>query len=114
MTRPFEDPDYENPKYRYAVPDNIKYTIVKIYDVADKIEDKIAYTKALYCLRGGVGFGANGEDVAEDAVEYTEIGEMHENAKTIIDKMKEYKTGKNGTELNLDRWLIYIMQYFGY
>ena len=100
LTRPFE-----NLKYQYTVPGNttdLLYTIVKIYDNSDKdAEDTLAYTKALYCLRGGVGFGA--EDVSTDPVAYTEIGEMHTDAKDIIDNyMNKYKTGKNGVAIDID------------
>ncbi len=100
LERPF------NPKskYQYTVSDNLKYTIVKIYDENDKEGDSLAYTKALYCLRGGVGFGSQEDtDVSQNAVQYTEIGEMHKDAKAIMDKMKQYKARENGSELNLDR-----------
>jgi len=94
----------QNLKYQYVVPGNsgnIFYTIVKIYDVNDKVGNELAYKKNLYCLRGGVGFGA--EDISEDSVKYTEIGEMHEDAETIIAYMNEYKTGNvEGEEINID------------
>lgn len=104
LTRPFEDPKYTNPKYQYTVPDNLKYTIVKIFDNADKVDNALAYTKALYCLRGGVGFGTEGEDVSTSLVNYSEIGEMHADAKNIIENyMNKYKTGnEDGKTINLD------------
>ncbi len=88
LERPFT-----SSKYQYTVPDNLKYTIVKIYDNTDKVGEELAYTKALYCLRGGKGFGANiqedGTDIATNPIEYTELGEMHTNAKEVIEKYKE-------------------------
>jgi len=108
LTRPFQDPNYTNPKYQYTVPGeatDLLYTIVKIYDNSDKdAEDNLAFTKALYCLRGGVGFGTEGEDVSIAPVTYTEIGEMHENAKDIIENyLNKYKTGNvTGSEIDLD------------
>lgn len=106
LTRPFADPNYTNPKYQYTVSGgttDLLYTIVKIYDEADKNADSLAYSKALYCLRGGVGFGTEGEDVSTNTVNYTEIGEMHTDAKSIInDYMNKYKTGKDGNTINLD------------
>lgn len=107
LTRPFADSNYTNPKYQYTVPGtlgNVQYTIVKIFDNADKADDVLAYTKALYCLRGGVGFGANGEDVSINPVDYHEIGEMHADAKDIIENyMNKYKTGnEDGKTINLD------------
>ena len=101
LTRPFE-----NLKYQYTVPGNatdLLYTIVKIYDNSDKdAEDNLAFTKALYCLRGGVGFGA--EDVSTNPVTYTEIGEMHTDAKDIIQNyMNKYNTGNiAGNQINID------------
>ena len=101
LTRPFE-----NVKYQYLVPGDttdLLYTIVKIYDNSDKdAQDNLAFTKALYCLRGGIGFGA--EDVSTDPVAYTEIGEMHTDAKDIIDNyLNKYKTGNvTGSEININ------------
>ena len=95
LTRPFADSKFTNPKYQYTVAGeatDILYTIVKIYDNNDKVNDVLSYAKALYCLRGGVGFGA--EDVSSNPVDYTEIGEMHIDAKDIIENyMNKYKTG---------------------
>ena len=103
LTRPFV-----NLKYQYTVPGgatDLLYTIVKIYDNSDKdAEDNLAFTKALYCLRGGVGFGAEDEDVSVDPVTYTEIGEMHADAKDIIENyLNKYKTGNiAGSEIDID------------
>lgn len=106
LTRPFEDPNYTNPKYKYTVPGkagDLLYTVVKIYDDADKdVSNNLLYSKALYCLRGGIGFGA--EDVSTDIVKYTEIGEMHTDAKNIIENyMNKYKTGnEEGKEVDFN------------
>ena len=101
LTRPFE-----NVKYQYAVPGettDLFYTIVKIYD--NNVKDtggNLTFANSLYCLRGGIGFGA--EDVSEDSVEYTEIGEMHADAKDIIaNYLNKYKTGNvTGSEIDID------------
>ena len=103
LKRPFTDSKYQ---YRVAglVGDeeltDILYTIVKIYDNADKDANaKLLYSKALYCLRGGLGFGADDtSDVATSPITYSELGEMHKDAKSIIEKYKEYYNG-----VNLDR-----------
>lgn len=107
LTRPFEDSKYTNPKYQYRVPGDttdLLYTIVKIYDEYDKKQDNsLAYTKAIYCLRGGIGFGA--EDVSETSVDYLNLikGEMHTNAKYIIENyLNNYKTGKTDNKINID------------
>ncbi len=91
--------------YKYNGGDSLYYTVVKIFDNDDKISEELAYTKALYCLRGGIGFGAHGEDISIDPVEYTELGEMHSNTDriNIINAMNEYKTGENGANINFDR-----------
>jgi len=106
LTRPFEDPNYTNPEYQYTVPgsatDHLLYTIVRIGD-ADA-QNNLTFTKALYCLRGGVGFGAEGEDISIAPVTYREIGEMHTDAKDIINNyMNKYKTGNVANkEINID------------
>ena len=94
LVRPFT-----NSKYQYRVPDNILYTIVKIYDSVDKNQsNEMLYTKALYCLRGGVGFGADDTtDVSKTPITYNELGEMHKDAKNVIQKYQEYYG------INLDR-----------
>ena len=93
LNRPFT-----NSKYQYTVQNNLKYTVVKIYDNADKVNNELAYTKALYCLRGGKGFGADDRtDISSTPITYTELGEMHENAKQVIDKYNELYG------INLDR-----------
>ena len=68
------------------------YTVVKIYDNADREdESNLLYSKALYCLRGGLGFGADDEtDVSKDPITYTEVGEMHKDAASIIAKYNQY------------------------
>ena len=93
---------FTNSKYQFRVGSggqDLVYTVFKIYDNKDRNEEnEILYSKALYCLRGGVGFGASEEtDVSVDPIEYTEIGEMHENAKSVIEKYQEYYG------INLDR-----------
>jgi hypothetical protein len=111
LTRPFSDPKFTNPKYQYRVAGgatDVLYTVVKIYDDEDKMNDVKLYSKALYCLRGGVGFGA--EDVSQDPVEYTEIGDMHIDAENIIENyMNKYKTGnESGKEINIEEHESYV------
>ena len=101
LTRPFT-----NLKYQYLVRGNstdVKYTVVKIYDADDKVDDELAYEKVLYCLRGGKGFGANvqtdGTDISENPISYTELAEMHTNASEVIAKYKElYNVDLDRTE----------------
>jgi len=94
LTRPFT-----NSKYQYRVPEDILYTIVKIYDSTDKNQsNEMLYNRALYCLRGGVGFGADATtDVSKTPITYNEFGEMHKDAKSIIQKYQQYYG------VNLDR-----------
>lgn len=91
-------------EYMYTVKDNIKYTIVKIFDNLDRdSSNNLIYSKVLYCLRGGVGFGTHGEDVSTDPETYKEIGEFHKDADKIIAEMNKYKTGENGQNLDFNR-----------
>ncbi len=83
IDRPFNEPSI----YKYIVPEDSEYTVVKIYDKEDKDDQgKLKYSKVFYCLRGGIGFGSS--DTTGTEVEYTEVGEMHQNAKTVIDRYK--------------------------
>ena len=92
LDRPFNDPDFENPIYEYTVKEGL-YKVVKIYDNEDKDEKgNLVYSKVFYCLRGGLGFGST--DETEKAVQYTEIGEMHENVKTILEQYYKDVNGK--------------------
>lgn len=93
--RPFEKKTIYH--YQPSNSSQFKYTVVNIYD-NENINDEtnsILNTRRFYCLRGGVGFGAiEGSDISETPVEYTEIGEMHTDAKTIIDNyMNQYENG---------------------
>ncbi len=93
---------FTNLKYQFrsgSEGQDLVYTIFKIYDNKDRnAANELLYSKALYCLRGGVGFGASeSTDVSSDPIEYTEIGEMHENASEVITKYEEYYG------INLDR-----------
>jgi uncharacterized repeat protein (TIGR01451 family) len=97
LERPFNELHYQ-----YRVPNNIEYSVVKIYDEDDKIANELAYTKALYCLRGGVGFGADGEDIATNSVKYQEIGEMHQDADKIISELVKYMGKTNEENLIVD------------
>ena len=95
LERPFKTES----KYEYAVPpNNTKYTVVKIYEDGDT-----NYNKVFYCLRGGVGFGSEGEDVSKNEVTYNTIGEMHEKAKDIIAKLNEYITENEIKKKTIDR-----------
>ena len=88
--RPFTNLIY---KYRAGANGNDKvYTVVKIYDNSDRdAQNALLFSKAIYCLRGGVGFGSDDEtDVSKDPIEYTEFGEMHVDAKSVIEKYLEY------------------------
>ncbi len=86
--RPFDPKS----KYQYKVEGQeegteLLYTVVKIFDDNDR--DFSKYTKPIYCLRGGKGFGAT--DVSELPIEYiqAEKSEMHQNAKEVIEKYNE-------------------------
>lgn len=91
--RPFSDDNGDgtvgNDTYRFLkgiAGINRGYTIFKLYE-----DGNAAYSKAYYCLRGRVGFGATADsDVTTDSIEYTKLGEMHENSSNIINKYKEY------------------------
>ena len=94
MERPFET----KAKYQYAVKGETEgstlwYTVVKIYDNESK--DFSKYTKPIYCLRGGKGFGIGTDnqntDVSEAPINYIQEdqSEMHENADRVIEKYKE-------------------------
>ena len=104
LRRPFNSLD-PKAKYQYTVGDNLKYTIVKIHNALKSAEQ----AKAMYCLRGGKGFGTNEEsDISQDPVPYTELGEMHTNAQSVIDKY-------NSNDLygkNLDRQENFIINYY--
>ena len=118
LARPFT-----NSKYQYLVPSNtidVKYTVVKIYDDTNRVENELAYNNVLYCLRGGKGFGANvqtdGTDVSTTPISYTELAEMHLNAKEVIAKYKElYNVDLdravtiNGTEINLYNSILWVL-----
>ena len=84
--------------YQYGVKgqeegSTLYYTLVKIYD--DNNKDFSKYTKPIYCIRGGKGFGASKEnpyeDVSKSPIEYiqAERSEMHYNANEVISKYKE-------------------------
>ena len=61
------------------------YTIFKIYE-----ENDVTYNRAFYCLRGRVGFGADGNsDVSSGTIQYTNLGEMHNEANNVINKYQE-------------------------
>lgn len=106
MERPFDPSNSLGKKYQYAVNgktegSTIWYTVVKIHDETN--EDFSKYTKPIYCLRGGKGFGKGEEDpnidVSQSEVSYIqeEKSEMHENAKEVIAKYKDLYG------INLDR-----------
>ncbi len=128
LTRPFKDDKLTNPKYKYKVKgssdSNVDYVVIKIYDEDDKKvapqmsnfrnivgasgENELAFSKAYYCLRGGVGFGALGSSDGSGSPEpgggttssnYKKIGEMHEDVKTIIENMKKHTTEWKENEL---------------
>jgi len=101
LNRPFT-----NSRYQFRVEGrmgnnqitDILYTVVKIYDNADKNGNTKLYSKALYCLRGGLGFGADETtDIATAPINYTEFGEMHTDAKNVIEKYNQFYN------INLDR-----------
>ena len=121
LIRPFT-----NSKYQFRVegltannePTDILYTIVKIYDSADKDESaKILYSKALYCLRGGVGFGANEvSDISTSPITYSEFGEMHKDARNVINKYNDYyginldrTENINGKNVNIYNAILWIL-----
>ena len=115
LERPFTDS-----RYQYLVPSDtvdVKYTVVKIYDDADKVDNKLAYNKILYCLRGGKGFGAqDGTDISDKPISYTEIAEMHENANLVITKYNELYSvnlGRTetikGKEVNIYNAILWIL-----
>ena len=127
LARPFKSETEDNyPIYKYRVKGDsntdVKYTVVKIYDIADKksdtmsnirsiannIDEAIAYSKAFYCLRGGVGFGvqdseinAVSSDMSDDPVSYTKIAEMHEEPKKVAQEIAKYSDKIRWTEEDL-------------
>ncbi len=117
--RPFSDDNSDgtvgNDTYRFLKGTaglNRGYTIFKIYEEGDT-----AYSKVYYCLRGRVGFGATADtDVTTQAIEYTNIGEMHENSSAIISKYQEYYGVDpdvietiNGKEVNMYNAVLWIL-----
>ena len=105
MERPFTPA-----KYQYRVKsdesgNSVVYTVVKIFDDADRKSNNLLYSRPFYCLRGGVGFGASSTnpsaDVSADAIKYiqTDKSEMHTNADEVIAKYKQlYNVDLNRTE----------------
>lgn len=71
------------------------YTMFKI-----EADNDTEYKRSFYCLRGRVGFGADGtKDVITDPIEYTKLGEMHSNSNNVINKYKElFNVNLNRTE----------------
>ena len=101
-TRPLSDDDGngETDDEVYELKKNINQqevteSIFKIYDVDDKDANQgLLYSKALYCLRGGLGFG-NAEYIEQlqnNEVTYTNFGDMKANATSIIES---YNTNTN-------------------
>ena len=90
---------FTNMKYEYTVPNNIKYTVHKIFDTerdTSQLSSTI-FSKALYCLRGGVGFGA--QNAADNQITYSEFGDMYENAQDILMLYEGfYETQLEGTQ----------------
>ena len=80
-------------------------TIWKIYDVDDKDEQgNLQYAKALYCLRGGLGFGDSEtvEDLENNMASYTNKGDMKENAQTVINSYLENVSFDLATQYPID------------
>lgn len=101
-TRPFsdDDGDGETNDDVYKLKKNVNEqevteSIFKIYDVDDKdIDESLLYSKALYCLRGGLGFGNVQyiEELQNNEVTYTNFGDMKTNAISLI---SSYNTNTN-------------------
>ena len=105
MERPFTPAKYQYRVKSDASGNSVVYTVVKIFDDADRQSNNLLYSRPFYCLRGGVGFGASSTDpsadVSKDAIKYiqTEKSEMHTNAKEVIAKYKDlYGVDLNRTE----------------
>ena len=106
--RPFDVSDDENAEngldtYRFLRRGGVTglpkgYAVFKIYEENDT-EFRVPY----YCLRGRVGFGATEEyDYdANSAVAYTKIGEMHDDAASIISAYNENYSEINGGNVNI-------------
>ena len=126
MERPFTPAKYQ---YRVKADESgnsVIYTVVKIFDDADRESNNLIYSTPFYCLRGGVGFGASSTDpsadVSKEAIKYiqTETSEMHTNANEVIAKYKELyrelanvnfnSTGTvNGKNINLYNAVLWVL-----
>ena len=115
-------------KYQYGVKgetdgSTLYYTVVKIYDDEDRdTSDDLLYSRYIYCLRGGKGFGVSSanpdEDISSTPINYIqeENSEMHTNANDVIAKYKELYNvdlGRtetiNETEVNIYNAILWVL-----
>ena len=105
LDRPFTPIKYTY--YAKGDTTGANYVVVKLFNGEHETAGNPKLSKAIYCLRGGEGFGnideSNGITDEEDC--YKVVGEMHTNARTVIDRYKAlYKTKPTDANgVNLDR-----------
>ena len=104
MQRPFNNATYQYGVEGKSAGSMLYYTAVKIFDNLDRdASNNLLYNSAIYCIRGGKGFGQgsadNTTDVSSSPIDYiqAEASEMHANAKDVIAKYNELYS------VNLDR-----------
>ena len=109
--RPYSDDNDDwvtgNDYYQIQRQGPTLYRFVKIYDTNNVVtyddpnpedyDQEYTFENFIYCLRAGVGFGSRIEDEDNPGtytnVTYQEIGEMHQNAETIINNYLSKYTG---------------------
>ena len=104
-TRPFSDDDGDETvgNDKYTIFSNPAQTIFKIGERLETSEE-LQYLKSLYCLRFGLGFGAENTDIQNlQDITYNKLG----NLKTNVDEIIEYYTNTVGYN-NIDTEYTYI------
>ena len=104
-TRPFSDDDGDGTvgNDKYTIFSNPAQTIFKIGERLETSEE-LQYLKSLYCLRFGLGFGAENTDIQNlQDITYNKLG----NLKTNVDEIIEYYTNTVGYN-NIDTEYTYI------
>jgi len=83
LERPFTQAEYKYGVQGGSQGNTLYYTVVKIFE-----GNNASNSTPFYCLRGGVGFGSHDVNT-DDSISYTELAEMHTNAKSVIEKYAE-------------------------